>query len=135
MSEVNDAAVGRRRHIRAALLGVLLAVVLAVSARAWAQSAEDYAYPADVDCDNPYYLSYCLAYAAWLNQYYATYGYPYNYWFGYPFVVVGIGSFHGHRFHNFHHFVFAHGIRFHGGFHSGGFHGGGFGGFHGGGHR
>jgi len=132
MSGVNDLTVGRRRRIRA-LRGVALAAALAFSTPAWTQSIADYAaYPANIDCDNPYYLSYCLAYAAWLDQYYAAYGYPYNYWFGYPFVAVGIGFFHGHHFHNFHHFVFAHGIGFHRGFHGGGFHGGG---FHGGGHR
>jgi hypothetical protein len=106
--------------------------------------AQGYAYPADIDCNNPYYASYCLAYATWLNQYYAAYGYgydyPYDYWYyGYPVdVAFGIGFFRGHRFHNFHHFAFAHGLGFHGGFHGGGFHGGGFhgGGFHGGGgHR
>lgn len=113
-------------------------------------------YPADVDCNNPYYTQYCQAYAAWLAQYYAyynpgySYGYPYDDWgygYGYPFdVALGIGVFNGHRFHNFHHFAFVHGFRgpafhggfqggFHGGFHGGGFHGGGFhgGGFHGGG--
>jgi len=131
MSDVNETTVHGRRRMRA-LHGVALAAALAVSAPARAQSAEDYAYPADIDCDNPYYLSSCLAYAAWLNEYYAAYGYPYDYWFGYPFVVVGIGFFRGHRFHNFHHFVFAHGIGFHGGFHGSGFHGGG---FHGGGRR
>jgi hypothetical protein len=100
--------------------------------------AQDYAYyPADIDCDNPYYASYCLAYATWLNQYYAAYGYgyayPYDYLFyGYPVdVAFGIGFFRGHRFHNFHHFAFAHGLGFHGGFHGGGFHGG----HGGGGHR
>jgi hypothetical protein len=131
MSDVGETSVGRGRGLRA-LHRVALAAALAVSAPAWTLSAQDYAYPADIDCNDPYYASYCLEYAAWLNQYYAAYGYPYNYWFGYPFVVVGIGFFHGHRFHNFHHFVVAHGIRFHGGFHGGAFHGGG---FHGGGHR
>lgn len=134
MSDVNDTSVGRRGLIRV-LHGITLAAALAVSAPAWAQSAEDYAYPPDIDCDNPYYLSYCLAYAAWLSQYYAAYGYPYDYWFGYPFVFAGTGFFRGHRFHNFHRFVFAHGIGFHGGFHGGGFRGGGFGGFREGGHR
>jgi hypothetical protein len=97
--------------------------------------AQAYAYPADIDCNDPYYASYCLAYATWLNEYYGAYGYPYDYWYyGYPVdVAFGIGFFRGHRFHNFQHFAFAHGIRFHGGFHGGGFHGGGFHG--GGGHR
>jgi hypothetical protein len=97
--------------------------------------AQAYAYPADIDCNDPYYASYCLAYATWLNQYYGAYAYPYDYWYyGYPVdVAFGIGFFRGHRFHNFHHFAFAHGIGFHGGFHGGGFRGGGFHG--GGGHR
>lgn len=125
MSDVNDTTVGRSRHIRA-LHGIALAAVLAVSAPAWGQS-EGYAYPADIDCNDPYYFSYCLAYATWLNQFSSPY------WFyGVPVVVVGIGSFRGHRFFNFHHFVFTHGIGFHGGFHGGGIRGGG---FHGGGHR
>ena len=35
------------------------------------------------------------------------------YGYGYPFdVAFGIGVFHGHRFHNFHHFAFVRG--FHG---------------------
>ena len=119
--------------------------------------AQGYGYPADVDCNNPYYASYCQAYAAWLNQYYASYdygygyGYPYgNWYYGYPVdVAFGFGFFRGHRFHNFHHFAFTHGFHggfrgggFHRGFHGGGFRGGGFhgngfhgGGFHGGGHR
>jgi hypothetical protein len=161
MSDANDTTVGRRHRIVWALHGVVLAATLAVAAPVWAQSAEDlnsaelnriatvpaqpampsypaqgYAYPADIDCNNDYYASYCLTYAIWLNQYYAAYGYPYDYpydyWsYGYGYdVAVGIGFFGGHRFHNFHHFVFAHGIGFHGGFHGGGFHGGG---FHGGG--
>jgi hypothetical protein len=102
-------------------------------------SPEVNAYPADVDCNDPYYTQYCQAYAAWLAQYYAQaygygYGYPYDYWgygFGYPDVALGFGVFHGHRFHNFHRFAFAHG--FHGGFHGGGFHGFHGAGFHGGG--
>jgi hypothetical protein len=106
---------------------------------------QGYVYPADVDCNDAYYDQYCQAYAAWLAQYYAAYGYAYPYddygyyAYGYPAdVVIGFGVFRGHRFHNFHHFAFVHGMRFHGtGFH-GGFHGGGFhgGGSHGGGgHR
>ena len=100
--------------------------------------AQGYAYPADIDCNSPYYAAYCMQYAAWLNQYYAAYGdsYPYDDWYyGYPAdVAFGFGFFRGHRFHNFHHFAVAHGMGFHGGgFHGGGFHGGGFHG--GGGHR
>ena len=135
MSDVNDTTVGRKRRTWA-LRGVALAAALAVSAPACAQSAEDYGYPPDIDCNNPYYASYCLAYATWLNQYYAAYGYPYDYWYyGLPVVVVGTGSFRGHRFFNSHHFVFAHGMGFKGGFHGGGFHGGAFHGGQGGGHR
>lgn len=106
--------------------------------------AQGSAYPADVDCNNAYYASYCQAYAAWLAQYYPAYGngygyaYPYDdFDYGYPYdVAFGFGFFQGHRFHNFHHFAFSHGMGFHGfhgGFHGGGFHGGGFHG--GGGHR
>jgi hypothetical protein len=71
MSDIRDTSVGRGRGIRA-LRGVALAAALAVSAPAGAQSAQDYAYPADIDCNDPYYASYCLEYAAWLNQYYAA---------------------------------------------------------------
>jgi hypothetical protein len=93
-----------------------------------------YAYPADVDCNDAYYAQYCQAYAAWLAQYYAPYGYgyayPYDdygyYAYGYPAdVVIGFGVFQGHRFHNFHHFAFVHGMGFRGGFHGSGSHAGG----------
>jgi hypothetical protein len=97
-------------------------------------AAQATAYPTDIDCNNPYYASYCLAYAAYGYDYYP---YPYDY-YGYAYpgdVAFGFGFFAGHRFRNFHHFAFAHGIGFHGrGFHGGGFHGGGFHGG-GGGHR
>jgi hypothetical protein len=97
--------------------------------------AQAQAYP-NVDCRNPYYYQYCLAYHQWYMTYYApyyyapyAYGYPdYDYGFGYGFPVgVGIGL----GFGGFHHGFRGHG---HGGFHGGG-HGGRRGGGHGGGHH
>jgi len=119
----------KRRTIAAAVV----AAALAVAAPARAQSADALStaelatYPAEIDCNNPYYAQYCMAYANWLAQYYPAYVYGYGYgWYGYPAVDVafGFGFFGGHRFVNFHHFAFAHGIGFRGRFH-GGFHGGG----------
>lgn len=126
MSDFSDTSVGRRRCITT-LHGVALAAAPAVSAPAWAQSAqEDYTYPADIDCNNPYYAAYCLEYATWLNQYYVAYGYR-------LFLCCRWNWFLSRApFSRLPPFVFAHGIRFHGGLHGGAFHSGG---FHGGGHR
>jgi hypothetical protein len=146
--DLNSAELGRLNtaaSVQPAPMAVTPQPTVPTAFSAPSYAAQSNAYPADIDCNNPYYASYCLAYANWLNQYYAAYGYGYypylyDYWdYGYVYpvdVAFGFGFFAGHRFHNFHHFAFAHGIGFHGrGFHAGGFHGGGFhgGGFHGGG--